>query len=42
LSFQSRIEQVRDFSRGEAKVRGEWNLVCVALNLKRFHRLQMA
>jgi transposase len=33
----------RRFSvRGEAKVRGEWNLVCVALNLKRFHRLQMA
>jgi transposase len=25
--------------RGEAKVRGEWNVVCLAVNLKRFHRL---
>jgi hypothetical protein len=33
----------RRFSvRGETKVRGEWNLVCVAVNLKRFHRLQSA
>ncbi|HEY6336422.1 MAG TPA: IS1182 family transposase [Alphaproteobacteria bacterium] len=30
----------RRFSvRGEAKARGEWNLVCLALNLKRLHRL---
>lgn len=28
--------------RGEAKVRGEWNVVCLAVNLKRFHRLQTA
>ena len=28
--------------RGEAKVRGEWNLVCLALNLKRFHRITTA
>jgi transposase len=33
----------RHFSvRGEAKARGEWNLVCLALNLKRFHRIRMA
>jgi transposase len=33
----------RHFSlRGETKVRAEWNLVCLALNLKRFHRIQMA
>lgn len=33
----------RRFSlRGEAKVRGEWNVVCLALNLKRFHRIRMA
>ena len=28
--------------RGEAKVRGEWNVVCLAVNLKRLHRLQTA
>ena len=28
--------------RGEAKARGEWNVVCLAVNLKRFHRLQTA
>jgi len=28
--------------RGKAKVRGEWNVVCLAVNLKRFHRLQTA
>ena len=28
--------------RGEAKARGEWNLVCLALNLKRCHRITMA
>jgi transposase len=33
----------RRFSvRGERKVRGEWNVVCLALNLKRFHRIRMA
>ena len=33
----------RRFSlRGEAKARGEWNVVCLAVNLKRFHRLQTA
>ena len=33
----------RRFSlRGEAKARGEWNVVCLALNLKRFHRITMA
>jgi transposase len=32
----------RRFSmRGEAKARGEWNVVCLAVNLKRFHRLSM-
>jgi transposase len=33
----------RRFSlRGEAKARGEWTLVCLAANLKRFHRLSVA
>jgi len=33
----------RRFSvRGETKARGEWNVVCLAVNLKRFHRLSMA
>lgn len=30
----------RRFSlRGEANARGEWNVVCLAINMKRFHRL---
>lgn len=33
----------RRFSlRGAAKARGEWTVVCLAVNLKRFHRLTMA
>src|SRR4051794_1589555 len=33
----------RRFSlRGVAKARGEWNVVCLAVNLKRFHRIRMA
>ena len=33
----------RRFSlRGEANARGEWNLVCLAVNLKRFHRIRLA
>lgn len=28
--------------RGEAKARGEWNLVCLAVNLKRLHRIGVA
>jgi transposase len=33
----------RRFSlRGAAKARGEWNVVCLALNLKRFHQIRMA
>jgi len=28
--------------RGEVTVRGEWNVVCLAVNLKRFHRVSMA
>jgi transposase len=33
----------RRFSlRGEAKARGEWNVVCLAVNLKRLHRIGMA
>ena len=32
----------RQFSvRGETKARGEWTLVCLAVNLKRLHRLQV-
>jgi len=33
----------RRFSlRGEVKARGEWNVVCLAVNLKRFHQIRMA
>lgn len=33
----------RRFSlRGEVKARGEWTLVCLAVNLKRFHRIRIA
>lgn len=33
----------RRFSlRGAAKARGEWNLVCLAVNLKRWHRIGLA
>jgi hypothetical protein len=33
----------RRFSvRGEVKARGEWNVVCLAVNLKRLHRLGIA
>jgi len=33
----------RRFSvRGETNVRGEWNVVCLALNLKRLHRIGVA
>jgi hypothetical protein len=33
----------RRFSlRGEAKARGEWNVVCLAVNLKRLHRMGLA
>jgi transposase len=28
--------------RGEAKARGEWNLICLAINLKRLHRIGLA
>ena len=28
--------------RGEGHARGEWNLVCLALNLRRFHRIGIA
>lgn len=28
--------------RGAAKARGEWNLVCLAVNLKRWHRIEIA
>jgi hypothetical protein len=33
----------RRFSlRGEPNARGEWHVVCLAVNLKRFHRIAMA
>jgi transposase len=33
----------RRFSlRGEAKARGEWNIVCLAINLRRLHRIALA
>jgi hypothetical protein len=32
----------RRFSlRSAVKARGEWNVVCLAVNLKRWHRLSM-
>ncbi len=35
--------RLRQFSvRGEANTRDEWNLVCLAVNVKRLHRLQPA
>jgi len=40
LGWIKEILGFRRFSlRGEAKARGEWNLVCLAVNVKRFHRL---
>jgi hypothetical protein len=40
------IKEVLGFRRfsvgGEAKARGEWNLACLAVNLKRFHRVRLA
>ena len=40
------IKQVLGFRRfslrGAAKARGEWNLVCLAVNLKRWHRIGIA
>ena len=32
----------RFMMRGLAKARGEWNVICLAVNLKRFHRIQIA
>ena len=31
----------RFMMRGLARARGEWNVVCLAVNLKRLHRIQM-
>ncbi len=43
LSWIKEVLGFRRFSlRGEVKARGEWTLVCLAVNLKRFHRLQAA
>ena len=40
------VKQVLGFRRfslrGEAKARGEWHVVCLALNMKRLHRITMA
>nr|MBA2301471.1 transposase [Acidobacteriota bacterium] len=32
----------RFMMRGLAKARGEWNIVCLAVNLKRLHRFGTA
>jgi len=43
LGWIKEILGFRRFSlRGEAKARGEWHLVCLAVNVKRFHRLRVA
>jgi transposase len=43
LGWIKEVLGFRRFSlRGAAKARGEWNLVCLALNLKRWHRIGLA
>lgn len=43
LGWIKEVLGFRRFSlRGVAKARGEWNIVCLAVNLKRFHRIRMA
>jgi transposase len=43
LGWIKAILGFRRFSlRGVVKARGEWNVVCLAANLKQFHRLQLA
>jgi transposase len=43
LGWIKEVLGFRRFSlRGEAKARGEWNLVCLAVNLKHFHRISLA
>jgi hypothetical protein len=34
--------QLIDWLRGIAKARGEWNVICLAVNLKRLHRIGIA
>lgn len=43
LGWIKEVLGFRHFSlRGAAKARGEWNLVCLALNLRRWHRIGLA
>ncbi len=43
LGIITEVRGFRQFSlRGEAAASGEWLLVCLAFNLKRFHRLSPA
>jgi transposase len=43
LGWIKEVLGFRRFSlRGQAKARGEWTVVCLAVNLKRFHRIRMA
>ena len=43
LGWIKEVLGFRRFSlRGEAKARGEWNVICLAINLKRLHRLATA
>lgn len=43
LGWIKEVLGFRRFSlRGEAKARGEWSLVCLAVNVKRCHRIRMA
>jgi len=43
LGWIKEVLGFRRFSlRGLAKARGEWTVICLAVNLKRFHRIQTA
>jgi hypothetical protein len=43
LGWIKEVLGFRRFSlRGAAKARGEWNVMCLAVNLKRLHRIGIA
>ena len=43
LGGSKRSSASRAFTlRGEAPARGEWNMICLAVNLKRLHRVRLA
>ena len=42
IGISKSVMGFRQFSlRGLAKVKGEWNLVCLAYNMRRWHRMQV-